>query len=150
MGDGMPYFVDTTSETLSADAALAYCDAPDHGAVSLFVGRVRDINDGRSVRAVSYDVHDVLCRKVLAEICQETIDQWGDGLKIWLVHYRGRLAVGEASVVAAVSSRHRDHAFRACRYLVEEMKKRAPVWKQEHYGDGDSEWIGGTTLVPAG
>lgn len=143
----MTIHVDTTDRPLSVEDALAHCDAPNHGAADVFVGRVRDINDGRTVEAVSYDVHDVLCRRVFADIGSEAAAEWGDDLRIWLVHRRGRLAVGEASVVAAVSSRHRDHAFRACRYLVEQMKVRAPVWKQEHYVDGDSEWIEGHTLI---
>lgn len=143
----MNIHVDTPLEPLSPERALAHCDAPGHGAADLFVGRVRDVNDGREVRAVSYDLHDALCRKVLHDICTEAAAEWGDDLRIWLVHRSGRLAIGEASVIAAVSSAHRDVAFRACRYLVEQMKIRAPVWKQEHYVDGDSEWLPGHELV---
>jgi molybdopterin synthase catalytic subunit len=138
--------IDITGQPLSAETALAHCSAPDHGAVDLFIGRVRDINQGRAVRAVSYDLHAVLCGNVFAEICAEAHAQWGEGLRLCLAHRHGRLAVGEASVIAAASSRHRDEAFRACRYLVEQMKHRAPIWKQEHYVDGDSEWVQGHAL----
>lgn len=134
--------------TISVDDALAHCDAPGHGAALVFVGRVRDINDGRSVRAVSYDVHDALCRREFEAMCAEAQERWGDDLRLFLVHRQGRLEVGEASVVVGASSRHRDHAFSASRYLVEQMKVRAPIWKQEHYVDGDSEWIRGHALVP--
>ncbi|MDZ7801064.1 MAG: molybdenum cofactor biosynthesis protein MoaE [Trueperaceae bacterium] len=143
----MSIHVDTSDRPLSVEEALAHCSAPDHGAADLFIGRVRDINDGRSVQAVSYDVHDALCRRVFTEICDEAAAEW-EGVRVWLAHRKGRLSVGEASVIAAVSSRHRDHSFRACRYLVEQMKRRAPVWKQEHYVDGDSEWIEGHVLAP--
>lgn len=136
----------TIDGPLSADAALNHCSAPGHGAVDLFIGRVRDLNQGRAVEGVSYDLHPMLCRNVFAEICEEARREWGPSLHLWLEHRRGRLAVGEASVVVAASSPHRDEAFRACRYLVEQMKHRAPVWKQEHYVDGDSEWVQGHAL----
>lgn len=135
---------------LDAEAALAHCSAPGHGAADLFIGRVRDLNQGRDVRAVSYDLHAVLCRRVFEAICQEARERWGETLRLWLAHRHGRLDVGEASVIAAASSPHRDEAFRACRYLVEQMKHRAPIWKQEHYVDGDSEWVQGHALCQHG
>jgi molybdopterin synthase catalytic subunit len=138
-----------SDEPLSVDAALAHCDAPGHGAAVLFVGRVRDVNDGRDVQAVSYDVHAALCGHEFAEICREARERWGDDIRLYLAHRQGRLAVGEASVVVGASSRHRDHAFSAGRYLLEQTKRRAPIWKQEHYVDGDSEWLRGHALVPS-
>lgn len=142
----MSIHVEITAAPLDAGAAVEFCSPPGHGALDLFVGRVRDINAGRAVRAVSYDVQVPLARKVLAEICREAHREWGEDLRLWLVHRHGRLAVGDASVVVAVSSRHRDEAFRACRHLVEEMKRRAPIWKREHYAEGDSEWVRGHAL----
>ncbi|MDT8437389.1 MAG: molybdenum cofactor biosynthesis protein MoaE [Wenzhouxiangellaceae bacterium] len=139
-----------TEAILDGAAALEFCNAPGHGAAALFIGRVRDINQGRSVRAVSYDLHDVLCRNVFEEIAREALAEWGEDTRLYLAHRRGRLAVGEASVVAAASSRHRDESFKACRYLVEQMKHRAPIWKQEHYVDGDSEWVKGHALCGHG
>jgi len=146
----MSIHVDTKDEQLSTEAALAHCSAPGHGAADLFIGRVRDLNQGRDVRAVSYDLHPVLCKHVFREICQEARVEWGESLHFWLEHRQGRLAVGDASVVVAVSSPHRDESFKACRYLVEQMKHRAPIWKQEHYVDGDSEWVQGHALCSHG
>lgn len=145
-----PVHVRTTDGPLSAEMALRHCSAPGHGAADLFIGRVRDLNQGKSVEGVSYDLHPVLCERVFAEICKEARREWGEELHIWLEHRYGRLKVGEASVVAAVSSPHRDESFRACRYLVEQMKHRAPIWKQEHYVDGDSEWVQGHALCQHG
>ncbi len=138
--------IEVTDRPLDAGAALEFCGAPGHGAADLFIGRVRDLNQGRAVRAVSYDLHAALTRKAFETICAEAREHWGAGIRLWLAHRHGRLAVGEASVVAAASSPHRDEAFRACRYLVEEMKHRAPIWKQEHYVDGDSDWVQGHAL----
>ncbi|HMB39253.1 MAG TPA: molybdenum cofactor biosynthesis protein MoaE [Wenzhouxiangellaceae bacterium] len=139
-----------TDRPLDGNSALEFCSAPGHGAVDLFIGRVRDFNQGRSVVGVSYDLHAALCRNVFAEIAAEALDRWGRETRLWLTHRSGRLDVGEASVVAAASSRHRDEAFKACRYLVEQMKHRAPIWKQEHYVDGDSEWVKGHALCGHG
>lgn len=150
MPDMKPHFVAITDAPLDSAAALAHCDAPGHGAMDLFIGRVRDINQGRQVRAVSYDIQTALCRGIFTEICDEARTHWGEELRLTLMHRHGRLAVGEASVVAAASARHRDEAFKACRYLVEEMKHRAPIWKQEHYVDGDSEWVQGHALCQHG
>lgn len=139
----MTYHVEITEDVLDPLAALDHCAAESHGAVDLFIGRVRNINDGQAVNAVSYDLQPALCRNIFAAICQEAIAQHGPDLKVWLAHRQGRLEIGEASVIAAASSRHRDLAFRACRFLVEQMKHRAPIWKQEHYVSGDSEWLEG-------
>ncbi|MFP4208071.1 MAG: molybdenum cofactor biosynthesis protein MoaE [Wenzhouxiangella sp.] len=138
--------VDITEAVLDPLEALTHCASDAHGAADLFIGRVRNLNDGRSVTAVSYDLHPQLCRSIFGEICAEALDQWGKDLNVYLVHRQGRLDVGEASVITAVSSGHRDDSFKACRYLIEQMKVRAPIWKQEHYTDGDSEWIKGHAL----
>lgn len=146
----MSIHAEIQEQPLSADAALAHCSAPGHGAVDLFIGRVRNLNLGRAVTAVSYDVHPLLARNVFREICQTAQAKWGETLRVWIEHRYGRLEVGEASVVVAASSPHRDEAFRACRFIVEEMKHRAPIWKQEHYVDGDSEWVQGHALCGHG
>lgn len=138
--------VGVSDSPLCADMALAHCDAPGHGAAALFIGRVRDLNQGREVRAVSYDLHSALCHNTFQAICFEACERWGEGLRLWLAHRYGRLPVGQASVIAAASSPHRDEAFHACRYVIEQMKHRAPIWKQEHYRDGDSEWVQGHAL----
>lgn len=144
----VPAFVNVTAEELDVAAALAYCDAPGHGAAAVFVGRVRNLNEGQPVHAVTYDVHPVLCRQVFTEITNEAASQWGEDARLWLEHRSGRLEVGEASVVAAVSTPHRRATFEALHYLVEGMKHRAPVWKREHYDAGDSTWLPGHPLTP--
>lgn len=115
---------------------------PKHGAEATFFGVVRAHNLGRDVVAVSYDAHASLCEAVFDGIIAR-IDSAHDVL---LVHRTGRLVVGEISVAIAVSSVHRAEAFAACREIIEAVKHEAPIWKQEHYVDGDSDWVKGHSL----
>jgi molybdopterin synthase catalytic subunit len=137
---------DTDAKVLDTSEALAFVDAPGNGAGALFVGVVRDLNQGRKVRGVSYDVFAPLAEQNFAEICAEAQDKWGEDLRLFVIHGKGRLAVGGLSVIIAAGSPHRGEAFAACRYVIEEIKSRSPVWKQEHYVDGDSEWVKGHAL----
>ncbi|MCM2321959.1 MAG: molybdenum cofactor biosynthesis protein MoaE [Oligoflexia bacterium] len=135
------------SGPLTHEQVIELLDDPTHGAQLLFWGIVRNLNDGRSVEAVTYDAHAPLCERVFEELGTEVLAKWGEGLRIVILHRVGRLKVGEASLVIGVGSAHRDESYQASRYLIEEIKKRAPVWKQEHYVDGDSEWIRGHSLA---
>jgi len=133
-------------KAIDAAEALAFVDAPANGAGALFVGVVRDLNQGRKVQAVSYDVFAPLAEQGFAEICAEAQQRWGADLRLFVAHAKGRLDVGGISIVLAAGSPHRGEAFAACRYLIEEIKTRSPIWKQEHYVDGDSDWVKGHAL----
>ncbi len=137
---------DTDVQVIDPAEALGFVDGPGNGAGALFVGVVRDLNQGRNVRGVSYDVFAPLAEQSFAEICAEAHEKWGKDLQLFVVHGKGRLAVGGISIVIAAGSPHRGEAFAACRYVIEEIKSRSPVWKQEHYVDGDSEWVKGHAL----
>ncbi|MCM2279943.1 MAG: molybdenum cofactor biosynthesis protein MoaE [Oligoflexia bacterium] len=129
---------------------LARVTDPGHGAETLFLGVVREHNLGRKVLGVSYDAFAPLAETVLREICKEARARWGESLKFAVTHRTGRLDVGEISVAIAVGSRHRDEAYQASRYVIEELKIRAPIWKKEHYEDGESEWLKGHALCSHG
>jgi molybdopterin synthase catalytic subunit len=116
------------------------------GAQVVFRGVVRNHNQGRAVTAVSYDAFVPLTERVFGEIAAEARARWGGGLSLTILHRTGRLAVGEASVVVAAASPHRGESFEAARYVIDELKTRAPIWKQEHYVDGESEWLPGHAL----
>jgi len=116
------------------------------GADIFFVGRVRDFNHGKKVVGVSYDAFKPLAEKTFHEICQEAALEWGPLMSLTLLHRVGRLEVGDASVYISVTTPHRDEAFEACRYVIEQLKIRAPIWKKEHYDTGDSEWLKGHEL----
>ena len=116
------------------------------GAETLFLGHVRELNLGKQVVAVSYDAFIPHAKKTLIAIANEASAQWGSQIGIVIQHRLGRLEVGETSVAIAVGSKHRDDSYQASRYIIEELKDRAAIWKKEHYIDGDSEWLKGHAL----
>lgn len=132
-----------TTEPISAESVLAHVGSDADGAVCVFVGIVRDHNEGRCVQGVRYTAYAAMAGKVLGEIAAEAAAQAGDA-RIAVVHRTGELRVGDASVAIAVSSPHRAQAFDACRYIIEEIKVRVPLWKEERYADGDTAWLDGT------
>ena len=140
---------DVAQRRLDPAAAIDFVSAPGFGGIALFVGRVRDHNQGRKVTGVSYDLFETLVLQRFAEMLDEVEAEFGPALRLYLEHARGRLAVGELAVVVAAGTPHRDEAFRACRALIEAVKHAAPIWKQEHYADGDSVWSEGCSLCHA-
>lgn len=131
---------------LDAMAGLAFATENPNGAETLFVGTVRNHNQGKKVLGVSYDVFEPLAKQSFTDICTEAQNKWGKELDCYVVHAKGRLDIGGVSIVIAVGSPHRDEAFKACRYIIEEIKHRSAVWKLEHYEDGDSQWTEGCEL----
>jgi molybdopterin synthase catalytic subunit len=138
--------VDIGTAPLDPAAALAFVSDPGFGGVALFVGRVRDTNHGRIVSAVSYDMFDALALRGFEGIAEEALAQFGPKLRLAIGHAKGRLGIGDVAVVIAAGTPHRDEAFRACRHAIEAVKHRSPIWKQEHYADGDSAWSEGCSL----
>lgn len=133
-------------EELRPEALLRQVAARSCGATASFVGSVRDHHEGRAVRAVTYDAFEPLAAAVLAGIAREAAGRFG--ARVAIEHRIGRLEAGEASVMIAAAAPHRAPAFDACRWAIEEIKRRAPVWKQEHYADGTSGWLEGRSLAP--
>jgi len=113
-----------------------------HGATVLFLGVVRDHAGGRRVRAVRYEAYEEMAEEVLAAIALEAVRILGAG-RLAVVHRLGELAVGDVSLGIAVSTPHRAEAYDASRYVLEEVKRRLPVWKQERYAEGDAAWVPG-------
>ncbi len=131
---------------LSLEKAYAFVRDPAHGAVDIFVGTVRNNHLGKEVTGLSYDVHPTLAQQAAQVICEEAIHQCPEA-KIYFAHYKGEQKIGEMSVIIAVSCAHREEAFVACRYIIEELKKRLPIWKNEQYQDEKSAWLSGSSLV---
>jgi len=131
------------------ESVLAHVGAEADGATVLFLGVVRDHADGRPVTGMTYESYEKMAEPVLREIALEAAQRAGSD-RVAVVHRVGDLAIGEVSVAIAVSSPHRAEAFDASRYVIEEIKKRLPVWKKEHYADGAPEWVEGTVPPAAG
>lgn len=119
---------------------------PRCGALSSFLGVVRNHNHGKKVVAVAYDAFEPLACEILRQIGREAQDRWGQEIGFLIVHRTGRLEVGEASVLIAAQAPHRDEAYQASRYVIEELKKRTPIWKKEYYENGETEWLKGHAL----
>jgi molybdopterin synthase catalytic subunit len=135
-----------TSAPIDPGALLAVVGGAGDGAVLLFLGTVRDTNEGRPVKGIRYEAYEEMAGAVLAEVAAEAAARLGSG-SLAVVHRVGELAVGEVSVAIAVSSAHRAAAYEASRHVIEEIKKRLPVWKHEHYTDGGSDWVRGQDPV---
>jgi molybdopterin synthase catalytic subunit len=129
-----------TSDPLDPREAEAVVAAGDAGAVVTFTGTVRDHARGQSVTALDYEAYAPAAEKMLERIAGEIEERFGLS-RIAIIHRTGLLQVGEASVVIAVSSAHREAAFDACKYAIERLKEIVPIWKKEFYLDGET-WIG--------
>jgi molybdopterin synthase catalytic subunit len=138
--------VRVSDAVIKLEEALRELDDPGHGAQIIFSGVVRNSNLGRRVTGVSYDAFAPLAMRTLHDICVEAQARWGATLRFRVIHRTGLVPVGEASLLTAVSSPHRDEAYKASRYVIEQIKVRAPIWKKEHYIDGESEWLKGHAL----
>jgi molybdopterin synthase catalytic subunit len=123
------------------DVAALSEASPADGAVCLFVGVVRNENQGRAVLRLEYEAYEEMALALMEEIATETGRRF-PVTAVRLVHRLGRLEVGEASVAVAVSSPHRPEAFAACRFAIDTLKSRVPIWKKEVYADG-STWLDG-------
>ena len=144
----MPLFV-VTETPLDANAigALLNVARDRDGAVTTFVGLVRDHHSGRRVRWLEYEAYAPLAVKAFERIAAEAAERWPDA-RLAIHHRTGRLEIGEASVAIAAASAHRADAFAACRYAIERIKQIAPIWKREHF-EGGEMWIEGATADPA-
>lgn len=121
-------------------ALLAEVASPACGASSLFLGTVRDVNDARLVTGIDYSAYDAMAVNETRRIVEEAAARYGVE-RIVVEHRLGFLALGEVSVAIVVAHPHREPALDATRYVIEELKKRVPIWKREHYVDGTREWI---------
>ena len=139
-------FFKITRDVLDPTALHNLVLSPQAGAVSLFVGVVRDNNLGRDVNYLEYDAYPAMAAKVMRQIEGEIRERW-DVLDIAMHHRIGRIEIGEASVAVVVASAHRGDGIEACHYGIDRLKAIVPIWKKEVWADGE-EWIEGS-LTPA-
>jgi molybdopterin synthase catalytic subunit len=123
------------------DVAALSRTEPEDGALCVFTGVVRNHNDGKSVLYLEYEGYEEMVASIFDEIAQEAKARFGV-TRVRMVHRLGRMEIGETSVAVAVSSPHRGEAFEACRFAIDTLKHKAPIWKKEFYADGSS-WLEG-------
>jgi len=129
------------AELLSPDAIAAAVDEPGAGGIVIFSGVVRNETGGRPVKFLEYEAHAPMAEVKMREIGETVRGRWPDVKRVAMLHRVGRLEIGEASVLIAVAAAHRGDAFEACRYAIDTLKRTVPVWKKEHFEDGEV-WVG--------
>lgn len=129
-----------SSAALTPDSYRAALEDPAAGGYAAFEGWVRNHNEGHAVKRLEYEAFEALATKEGERIVAEAIERFGV-VQAACVHRVGGLAIGDLAVWIGVSSRHRAEAFAACRYIIDEVKHRLPIWKKEHYVNGDSGWV---------
>jgi molybdopterin synthase catalytic subunit len=128
-----------TAAPIEPAAVLGAVQSPSHGGTALFVGTVRDSHRGRAVRRLEYRAYPEMAEREARAIVAEASARWP--VAVAAQHRTGSLALGEVAIAVAAASAHRESAFLACRWVVDELKRRVPIWKRECYADGSADWI---------
>ena len=140
--------IDSKEKKLSIIEAENFISSHDYGASIYFSGTVRNQNDNKSVIGITYDSHDALVINSFQEIYNEADQKLNIKDKsVYIEHAKGYLNLGEISIIIAVACKHRDQAYILSRYIIEEIKKRSPIWKKEHYQNNDSTWLKGNPII---
>jgi molybdopterin synthase catalytic subunit len=139
--------IDIKKNKIKNSVAEAFIKSSSYGASIIFNGTVRNVNENKEVVGITYDSHDELVLKSFEEIYKETTEK----LKIidkavFIEHIKGYVELGETSIIIAVACKHRDEAYELSRYIIEEIKKRSPIWKKEHYKNEQSKWLKGNPI----
>jgi len=139
--------IDIKKEKIKISSAESFIASSKFGASIFFTGTVRDINENKKVTSMTYDSHDELVIKSFEKIYKEADEKLSIKDKaVFIEHIKGHVGLGEISIIIAVACKHRDQAFVLSRYIIEEIKKRSPIWKKEHYENEDSEWLKGNPI----
>jgi molybdopterin synthase catalytic subunit len=128
-----------TDLPIDLGALVGQVQSDERGGIVCFVGRVRNHHGGRAVLHLEYDAYRPMVEAECARIAAETEGRWP--VSVALRHRVGRLEIGDTAVAIAVAGAHRDEAFAACRHVIEEVKRRVPIWKRETYADGTQAWV---------
>ena len=139
--------IDIKKEKIKISTAEIFIASSKFGASIFFTGTVRNINENKKVTGMTYDSHDQLVIKSFQEIYKEADEKLNIIDKaVFIEHIKGYVGLGEISIIIAVACKHRDQAYVLSRYIIEEIKKRSPIWKKEHYENENSEWLKGNPI----
>jgi molybdopterin synthase catalytic subunit len=140
--------IDTKEKKLLILEAENFISSSEYGASIFFSGTVRNQNNNKNVIGITYDSHDALVIKSFKEIYNEADQKLNIKDKaVFIEHAKGYLNIGEISIIIAVACKHRDEAYVLSRYIIEEIKKRSPIWKKEHYTNNESNWLKGNPVI---
>ena len=139
--------IDASKEKIDMLKAEKFLSSSSFGAIIYFVGTVRNINENKKVTGITYDSKDTMVIKSFEEIYKESETKLKIKDKaVFIEHVKGYLNVKEKSIIIGVGCRHRDEAYNLSRFIIEEIKKRTPIWKKEHYTNEESEWLKGVSI----
>ena len=139
--------VDVKKEKIKISTAENFIASSKFGASIFFTGTVRNINENKKVLGMTYDSHDELVIKSFEEIYNEADEKLKiEDKAVFIEHVKGYVGLGEISIIIAIACKHRDQAYVLSRYIIEEIKKRSPIWKKEHYENNESEWLKGNPI----
>ena len=134
-------------EKIEISKAENFLNQSKFGAVICFVGTVRNLNENKTVNGITYDAKESMVIKSFEEIYEEADNKLNIKEKaVFIEHVKGYVGLKEKSIIIGVACKHRDQAFVLSRYIIEEIKKKSPIWKKEHYKNEDSEWLKGVSL----
>jgi len=139
--------IDLTKESIRPEDAEEFIASSKFGASIVFYGTVRENNENKKVTGITYDAHNEMVVKSFKEIYNEVDEKLKIKSKaVFIEHVKGYVGLGEVSIIIAVACPHRAEAYTLSRYIIEEIKKRSPIWKKEHYQNEESEWLKGNPI----
>lgn len=141
-------FCSVSEKAIEISDAYQFVQSEKAGGIDIFVGTIRNHNEGKTVERLEYHIYDDMVEKEFLKIIDETTGKWPVE-KIYVNHRKGELNIGDVAVIVAVSTVHRSEAFEACRYVIDELKHRAPIWKKEITTEGIF-WVEGCEHKHAG
>ena len=140
--------IDSNKDKILISKADEFIKSSSFGASIYFLGTVRNINQNKKVTGITYDVHEEMVLKSFSEIYNEANQKLGIEEKaVFIEHIKGYVGLGEISIIIAIACAHRDQAYVLSRFIIEEIKKRSPIWKKEHYENNDSSWLKGNPII---
>jgi len=139
--------IDLAKERIRPEDAEEFISSSKFGASIVFYGTVRENNENKKVTGITYDAHNEMVVKSFKEIYNEVDEKLKIKSKaVFIEHVKGYVGLGEVSIIIAVACPHRAEAYTLSRYIIEEIKKRSPIWKKEHYQNEESEWLKGNPI----
>tara|TARA_B100000029_G_scaffold507341_1_gene591740 strand:- start:602 stop:1048 length:447 start_codon:yes stop_codon:yes gene_type:complete len=139
--------IDLAKERIRPEDAEEFISSSKFGASIVFYGTVRENNENKKVTGITYDAHNEMVVKSFKEIYNEVDEKLKIKSKaVFIEHVKGYVGLGEVSIIIAIACPHRAEAYTLSRYIIEEIKKRSPIWKKEHYQNEESEWLKGNPI----